>query len=66
MRDKRFTFLCTYDERELLSDLAGRLHRSKSDVIRLLIREAAIRLLNRDSEINNDKANSSPEMNLLG
>ena len=66
MRDKRFTFLCTLDDRELLADIAGRLHRSQSDVVRLLIREAAIRQINRDSEINNDKAKSYTEFNLLG
>ena len=66
MRDKRFTFLCTLDDRKLLADISGRLHRRQSDVVRLLIREAAIQQINRDSEINNDKANSSPEMNLLG
>jgi hypothetical protein len=41
MRDERFTFLCNRDERELLAELSSRLSRTQSDVVRLLIREAA-------------------------
>lgn len=66
MRGKRFTFLCSLDERELLAELARRLHRSQGDVVRLLIREAAIRLINRDTAINHDKDKSHTEVNLLG
>jgi len=43
MRDTRFTFVCSRDERELLADLSARLSRSQSDVVRLLIREACAR-----------------------
>ena len=38
MRDQRFTFLCTEEERQGLSDLADRLQRSQSDTVRFLIR----------------------------
>ena len=38
MRDQRFTFLCSSEERQLLIDLAERLQRSQGDSIRYLIR----------------------------
>ena len=41
MRDERFTFLCTSDERKALSAVAQRLARTESDAIRWLVREAA-------------------------
>lgn len=41
MRDQRFTFLCTQEEKELLASLAIRFHRTQGDLIRQLIREAA-------------------------
>jgi hypothetical protein len=41
MRDKRFMFLCTKEERQLLATVARRLARTESDVVRLLIRKAA-------------------------
>lgn len=40
MRDRRFTFVCTQDERRLLAGLSQKLARSQGDVLRLLIREA--------------------------
>ena len=42
MLNKRFTFLCTEDERDKLNRLARFLHRSRGDTIRELIREAVI------------------------
>jgi hypothetical protein len=43
-RVNRFTFVCDNEERELLTALAERLHRSQSDSIRWLIREAVMEL----------------------
>jgi hypothetical protein len=40
MRQKRFTFLCNQDERNMIKTLAERLQRSQSDAIRLLIGSA--------------------------
>lgn len=40
MRDRRFTFVCTGEERMMLEVLASKRHRTKSDAIRLLIRVA--------------------------
>ena len=45
MNNKRFTFLCTEDEREQLSKLAKYYHRTQSDAIRMLIREALQKIL---------------------
>jgi hypothetical protein len=41
MLNKRFTFLCSEEERDKLTRLAQSLHRSRGNTIRLLIREAA-------------------------
>ena len=40
MRDKRFTFVCTSTEYEMLNSLASENQRTRSDMVRLLIREA--------------------------
>lgn len=40
-RESRFTFICNREERRLLENLSERLARTQSDVVRLLIREAA-------------------------
>jgi hypothetical protein len=40
-RVNRFTFVCDNEERELLTALAKRLHRSQSDALRWLIQGAA-------------------------
>ena len=40
MRNHRFTFLCSHEERQLIAALAKRLERTQSDAVRLLIREA--------------------------
>ena len=37
MRDKRFTFLCSQDERQLLKVLSVHLQRSQGDTVRYLI-----------------------------
>jgi len=37
----RFTFVCDGQERSVLTALASRMHRSRSDAVRLLIMEAA-------------------------
>ena len=42
MRDQRFTFLCNRDERRLIERLASKLHRSKGDALRWLLRKAAL------------------------
>ena len=36
----RFTYMCNQDERRMLDIIAGQLHRSRSDAIRLLVRMA--------------------------
>ena len=41
MRDKRFTFLCSENERILLTIIASRYKRSQSDTVRLLLTTAA-------------------------
>jgi len=41
MRDQRFAFLCTPEERICLEKIAARHKRSKGDTIRLLILKAA-------------------------
>ena len=41
MRDKKFAFLCTQEERDLLSKLAKRFRRSQSDTVRYLIHLSA-------------------------
>ena len=53
MRRDQFTFLCNNEERRLLATLAERLQRSRSDVVRSLIRRAAHEL-----GINSDSTNS--------
>jgi hypothetical protein len=40
MLNERFTFLCSEDERDDLTNLAKSLHRSQGDTIRMLIRHA--------------------------
>jgi hypothetical protein len=40
MRDQRFTFLCTEEEKSQLRKLSNYHHRSQSDVVRLLLRQA--------------------------
>ncbi len=40
MRDMRFTFVCSLEERQMLDALASKHQRTKSDAIRLLIRKA--------------------------
>lgn len=45
MRNNRFTFLCTEDERHVLTAISKRLARTESDTVRCLIREAARELL---------------------
>lgn len=41
MRDSRFTFLCTPDERRMLVTVAEKLQRSQGDAVRFLVREAS-------------------------
>lgn len=41
MRNKRFTFVYSDHEKQLLEKLAAQLQRSKSDTVRYLIREKA-------------------------
>jgi len=41
MRNQRFTFLCSIEERQLLTALAKHLQRSQSDSIRILLLKAA-------------------------
>ena len=43
-RYKRFTFLCNLNERLMIALLADELHRSQSDAVRLVIREAVKKL----------------------
>ena len=40
MLNKRFTFLCSEEERDKLTRLAQSLHRSRGDSLRLLLRQA--------------------------
>ena len=40
MRDLRFTFVCSADERKMLEMLASRQQRTKSDAVRVLVRKA--------------------------
>jgi Arc/MetJ-type ribon-helix-helix transcriptional regulator len=48
MYEYRFTFLCSEEERTNLAKLATHHHRSQSDVIRMLLREA-IEKMTKDS-----------------
>jgi hypothetical protein len=41
MLNRKFTFLCTEDERVELTRLAESFHRSRGDTLRMLLREAA-------------------------
>jgi hypothetical protein len=50
MRNRRFMFLCSDEERRMLAAVARRLARTESDVVRLLIREAARELDQRADE----------------
>jgi hypothetical protein len=58
MRDKRFMFLCTKEERRMLAAVARRLARTESDVVRLLIREAARELDKQADETEMSRADS--------
>ncbi len=40
MRDKRFTFVCSAQEQQMLKILASKKQRTRSDTVRLLIRAA--------------------------
>ena len=50
MRDRRFTFLCTEEERQLLTDIAGYLQRSQGDSVRYLLRLFADDMMFRDMD----------------
>ena len=52
MLNKRFTFLCTKEERLALESLAEYYHRSKGDMMRELIR-VAIQTMNQSSDSQN-------------
>ena len=41
MRDQRFTFLCTVQERNILRAISEKLKRSQGDTVRILIYRAA-------------------------
>lgn len=45
MRDQKFTFLCSKQERQLLAELANTLHRSQGDTVRFVLRLFADDLL---------------------
>jgi hypothetical protein len=65
MLNKRFTFLCTEEERDELTRLAQSLHRSRGDTIRLLIRDA-VQAISQASEIcrsgNNEFSGEDPRL----
>jgi hypothetical protein len=52
MNTNRFTFLCTPEERQDLQKLAEYHHRSKGDLVRLLIR-TAIQTMNQSIDSKN-------------
>ena len=52
MLTKRFTLLCTQEERQDLEELAEYHHRSKGDMVRLLIR-TAIQTMNQSTDSKN-------------
>jgi hypothetical protein len=52
MNTNRFTFLCTQEERQDLERLAEYHHRSKGDMVRVLIR-TAIQTKNQSIDSNN-------------
>ena len=62
-RTETFTFRVRTDERQLIADLARKLQRSRSDVIRWLIREAAREL---SFEDNIDKDHYASDTKTLG
>jgi hypothetical protein len=59
MNDQRFTFLCTKVERGQLTKLAIHYHRSQSDTIRLLIRQAIQNLSNKPDSGIEDRCKES-------
>ena len=46
MYEYRFTFLCSEEEKTNLAKLAAHHHRSQSDVIRMLLRDAIEKMTN--------------------
>jgi hypothetical protein len=60
MYQYRFTFLCTKEEKSYLRKLAAYYHRSQSDVIRLLVRDAMTDL---SSNLDNEKKNHEGKEN---
>ncbi len=52
MRTNRFTFLCTTEERKMITVLARFFQRSQGDTIRYLIRVAVLELQNKPDEFN--------------
>ena len=46
MLNKRFTFLCSNEERQMLKSLSEHLHRSQGDTVRFLIRVVSSRISN--------------------
>ena len=59
MREQRFTFLCTEEERRMLATLAARLQRTESDTVRLMIREAVSAFDEEGAGSEHTKANDS-------
>ena len=48
----RFTFLCTNQERKVITDLANNLQRSQSDAVRYVVIEAARQLTQAPQQTN--------------
>jgi len=51
MRDKRFTFLCSPDERQLLKVLSVHLQRSQGDTVRYLIHRFSAEFLHGENRL---------------
>lgn len=50
MKDQRFTFLCSREERALITELARRLERSEGDTMRVALRELSKRMESRRTD----------------
>lgn len=57
----RFTILCNQDERQMIASLAVRLQRTQSDMMRLLVVNAARELELIDSRITKISASALPK-----
>ena len=64
MHNQRFTFLCTEEEKSQLRKLSNYHHRSQSDVVRTLIRQAIKELSNKPLTENKAKKETNYEQSI--